>query len=65
MKEITTGTTRTDGRLQGRALLLARVVWLALALFNLILSGINLLQPFSGGQTRILLVCLYLSLALR
>ncbi|MGZ3610873.1 MAG: hypothetical protein ACXVDN_23790 [Ktedonobacteraceae bacterium] len=47
------GTTRTDGRLRGRALLLARVVWLAFALFNLILIGINLFQPFFGGQTRI------------
>jgi hypothetical protein len=53
MKEITTGTTRTDDRLRGRALLLVRVVWLALALFNLILIGINLLQPLFGGQTSI------------
>src|SRR6266581_5104328 len=47
------GTTRTEGRLRGRVLLLARVVWLAFALFNFILFGINLLQPLFGGQTKI------------
>ena len=44
------GTTRTEGRLRGRVLLLARAVWLAFALFNFILFGINLLQPLFGGQ---------------
>lgn len=46
-----TGTTSTDGQIRGRMLLLARVVWLAFALFNLILFGINLLQPLFGSQT--------------
>ena len=46
-----TRTTSTDGQIRGRKLLLARVVWLAFAIFNLILFGINLLQPLFGGQT--------------
>jgi hypothetical protein len=46
-------TTSTDVRLRGLALLIARVVWLAFALFNLILMSINVLQPFSGGQLSI------------
>ena len=46
-----TRTTSTDGQIRGRKLLFARVAWLAFALFNLILFGINLLHPLLGGQT--------------
>jgi hypothetical protein len=52
-KEMKTGTTRTDVRLRGRALFVARVSWLAFALFELILFTINLLEPLFGGQTNI------------
>jgi hypothetical protein len=41
-----TGITSTDVQIRGRMLLLARVVWLAFALFNL-------LQPLFGSQTKI------------
>jgi hypothetical protein len=53
MKEITTGTTRTDGRLRGWVLFVARAVWLTFAFFYLILFLINLLQPLYGHQTLI------------
>ena len=46
-------TTSTDVRLRGRVLLIARVVWLAFVLFNLILMSINVLQPFFGSQLSI------------
>jgi hypothetical protein len=51
--EMHTRTTGTVVRLQGRVLEVARSLWLAFALFNLILIGINVLQPFFGGQLRI------------
>jgi hypothetical protein len=44
------GTNGTGVRLRGRVLLFARVIWLAFALFNLILISINVLQPFFGGK---------------
>ncbi len=53
VKEMKTGTMRTDVRLEGRLLLVARAVWLAFAFFELILLSINLLQPLFGGQTLI------------
>ena len=46
-------TTRTDIRLRGRVLVVARATWLAFALLTLILFIINLLQPLFGGQTLI------------
>ena len=55
-KESTTeiqGTNDTDVLLRGRVLLFARVIWLAFALFYLILISINLLQPLYQGQTLI------------
>ncbi|HEX6483756.1 MAG TPA: hypothetical protein VF043_33330 [Ktedonobacteraceae bacterium] len=42
-------SSNTDVRLRGRVLLSARLIWLAFALFNLILMSINVLQPFFGG----------------
>lgn len=48
--EMQPGTTGTVVRLQGHMLLVARGVWLAFALFSLILFGIILLQPLFGGQ---------------
>jgi len=53
VKEMNMETTRTDGRLRGRVLFVARAVWLAFALFELILFSINLLQPLFGRQTLI------------
>ncbi len=53
VKEMKTGTTRTDVRLRGWVLLVARGIWLAFALLELILFIINLLQPLFGGQTLI------------
>ena len=53
VKEMNMETTRTDVRLRGRVLLVARATWLALALLTLILFIINLLQPLFGGQTLI------------
>jgi hypothetical protein len=44
------GAVGTGVRLRGRVLLLARVIWLAFVLFNLILMSIKLLQQVSGGQ---------------
>jgi hypothetical protein len=46
-------TTRTDMHLRGWVLLVARALWLAFALFELVLFTINLLQPLFGGQTLI------------
>ena len=51
--EMHTRTTGTVVRLRGRVLLVARSLWLAFALFYLILFGINLLQPLLGSQTLI------------
>ena len=51
--EMQTRTTITDVHLRGRLLLAARAIWLAFALFYLILFGINLLQPLLGSQTLI------------
>jgi hypothetical protein len=51
VKEMKRGTTRTDVRLRGRVLFVARAVWLAFALLALILFISNLLQPLFGGQT--------------
>jgi hypothetical protein len=51
--EMHTRTTGTVVRLRGRVLEVARAIWLAFALFNLILIGINVLQPFFGGQLSI------------
>jgi hypothetical protein len=48
--EIPTGTLTTDVRLPRRVVLIARTIWLAFALFNLVLSIINLLQPAFGGK---------------
>jgi len=47
------GTTGVEVRLQGRMLFVARALWLACAFFELILFGINLLQPLSGRRTLI------------
>jgi hypothetical protein len=46
---IPTGTPSTDVRLPRRVVLIARTIWLAFALFNLVLSTTNLLQPAFGG----------------
>jgi hypothetical protein len=51
--ELQTEATSTEVRLRGRVLLVARAVWLAFALFGLLLFIINLLQPLFGGQTLI------------
>jgi hypothetical protein len=51
--EMQTGTTGTVVRLRGRVLLVARVIWLAFALFNLILFSLNLLQPLFGSQASV------------
>ena len=51
--EMQTGWTGTEVRLRGRLLLVARGVWLAFALFILIIFSMNLLQPLFGGQTLI------------
>jgi hypothetical protein len=51
--EMQTRTTSTDVHLRGGMLLMIRVVWLAFALFNLVLISINVLQPFFGGQLSI------------
>ena len=53
VKEMHMETTRTDGRLRGRVLFVARATWLALALLTLLLISSNLLQPLFGGQTLI------------
>lgn len=53
VKEMNMQTTRTDGRLPGRVLLVVRATWLAFALFGLILFLVNILQPLFGGQTLI------------
>ena len=52
-REMKPGTTSTEVRLRGRMLFVARALWLACALFELILFGVNLLQPFLGRQTLI------------
>jgi len=52
-KEMKPGTTSTEFRLRGRMLFLARALWLACALVELTLFGINLLQPLFGRQTLI------------
>jgi hypothetical protein len=52
-KEMKPGTTRTDVRLRGWVLFVARALWLAFALFELILFSLNLLQPLLGRQTLI------------
>ncbi len=44
------GTASGEVRLRGRALFICRVIWIAFALFNLVLSFLNLLQPVFGGQ---------------
>jgi hypothetical protein len=44
------GTASGEVRLRGRALFMCRVIWIAFALFNLVLSFLNLLQPVFGGQ---------------
>src|SRR5436190_4067897 len=51
VKDMKTGTTRTEVHLQGRVLLVARAVWLGLALLEVILFIFNLLQPLLGGKT--------------
>ncbi|HLX56296.1 MAG TPA: hypothetical protein VKR83_04660 [Ktedonobacteraceae bacterium] len=43
-------TTRTDVRLQGWMLSVARATWLAFALLTLVLLSINLFQPLFGRQ---------------
>lgn len=45
--------TRTDAHFQGRALLIARSVWIAVALLELVLILFNLLAPAFGNQTTI------------
>jgi hypothetical protein len=50
-KEMQTGITSTDVRLRGWMLFVARALWLACALIELILFTINLLQPLFGRQT--------------
>lgn len=52
-KEKKPGITSTEVRLRGRMLFVVRVLWLACAFFELILFGVNLLQPFLGRQTLI------------
>jgi hypothetical protein len=49
--EMHTGPVSTDVHLPGRLVFVARAIWLAFALFNLILFTINLLQPAFGGKT--------------
>jgi hypothetical protein len=53
VKAVQVGTTGAEVRLSGRVVLVARVIWLAFALFNLVLSIINLLKPAFGGKTHI------------
>jgi len=48
-----TRTTSTEVHLRGRVLFVARAIWLAFALFELVLFLNNLLQPLFGGQTLI------------
>jgi hypothetical protein len=48
-----TGRTSTEVRLRGRMLLIARGIWLAVALFLLIIFSMNLLQTLFGGQALI------------
>jgi hypothetical protein len=45
--------TRTDARFQGRSLLIARAVWIVVALLELVLFLLNLLAPAFGGKTSI------------
>jgi hypothetical protein len=52
-REMKPGITSTEVRLRGRMLFVARALWLACALFELILFGVNLLQPLFGRQTLI------------
>lgn len=49
--ETKTGATSTDIRLRGRVLFVARAIWLAFALFCLVLFLINLFKPAFGGKT--------------
>ena len=48
--KLTRGTTSGEVRLRGRALFIGRVIWIAFALFNLVLFLLNLFQPVFGGQ---------------
>ncbi len=43
-------STATDVYLQGRMLLIARVIWFVVVIFNSILFAMNLLRPFFGGK---------------
>src|SRR5260221_11947603 len=43
-------TASGEVRLRGRALFICRVIGIAFALCNLVLSFLNLLQPVFGGQ---------------
>jgi len=48
--EMKRGTTSREVRLRGRMLFTFRVIWIAFALFNLVLFLLNLLKPAFGGK---------------
>jgi len=51
--EVRQEPTRTNARLEGPTLVIARLVWIAIALLELVLVLLNVLAPVFGGKRTI------------